>query len=166
MFIVVALPTTKQKKKKTAFLDESPLCPQGAPRPSKAKILFFIVVWPSLRQANDASMTQRALLLTQQRKWLREGMCVCVSHSTRVRALSPHICRKPLFHLPPLRSARLTLEEWTKGPTPTNSVSLRKLLAVLLRADLVLTKNPKWPYEAQLCGELMEGSCSKAAGGP
>ena len=52
-----------------------------------------------------------------------------------------------------------------KAPTPTRSVLLRKR-PVILKADFVLTKDLKWPYEGQFCGKLdREGSCSKAAGG-
>ena len=36
-----------------------------------------------------------------------------------------------------------------EAPTPTLSVLLRKP-PVLLRADFVLTKDPKWPYEGPL----------------
>ena len=47
--------------RKTAFLDDFPLCPQGAP-PQKAKMCFFIVVSPSLKKVishNDyASLAQ------------------------------------------------------------------------------------------------------------
>ena len=51
-----------------------------------------------------------------------------------------------------------------KAPTPTLSVLLRKR-PVVLRADFVLTKDPKWPYEGQFSGKIdREGSCSKAAG--
>ena len=59
-----------------------------------------------------------------------------------------------------------SLLEEGKRPAPTHPVLLRKR-RVLLRADFVLTKDPKWPYEGQFCGKLdREGSCSKAAGGP
>ena len=51
-----------------------------------------------------------------------------------------------------------------KAPTTTLSVLLRKR-PVLLRADFVLTKDPKWPYEGQFCGKVdREESCSKAVG--
>ena len=37
-----------------------------------------------------------------------------------------------------------------KAPTPTLSALLRKS-PLLLRADFVLIKDPKWPYEGQFC---------------
>ena len=38
---------------------------------------------------------------------------------------------------------------------------------VLLRADFVLTKDPRWPCEGQIGGKIdTEGSCGKAAWGP
>ena len=53
-----------------------------------------------------------------------------------------------------------------KALTPTLSVLLRKW-PVLLRADCVLTKDPKWPYEGQFCDKIDRGrSCGKATGGP
>ena len=53
-----------------------------------------------------------------------------------------------------------------KDPTPTPSILL-STLPVLLRADFVLTKDPKRPYEGEFCGKIdREGSCSRAAGGP
>ena len=53
-----------------------------------------------------------------------------------------------------------------KAPTPTLAILLRKQPA-LLRADFVVTKDPKWPYEGRFCGKIdREGSCSKAAGVP
>ena len=54
---------------------------------------------------------------------------------------------------------------WKRGkaPTPTLSILLRKR-PVLLRADVVLTKDAKWPYEGQFCGKIdRERSCSKAS---
>ena len=57
---------------------------------------------------------------------------------------------------------------WKRGRDPrphTFTLSLRKP-SVLLRADVVLTKDIKWPYEGQCCGKIdRKGSC-KADGGP
>ena len=67
--------------------------------------------------------------------------------------------------LVPLQDASFTniLEEGNRPPPPH---VLRKR-PVLLRADFVLTKDPKWPYEGQFCGKIdREGSCGKAAGVP
>ena len=59
------------------------------------------------------------------------------------------------------------IERGEKTPkTPKISAPLRKR-PVLLRADLVLTKDRKRPYYGHFCGKMhREGSCSKAAGGP
>ena len=47
-----------------------------------------------------------------------------------------------------------------------HTFSFTKKRPVLPRADFVLTKDPKWPYEEQFCGKKdREGSCNKAAGG-
>ena len=57
---------------------------------------------------------------------------------------------------------------WKRGrdPTPQISALLRKR-PVLLRANLVLTKDRKRPYYRHFCGKIhREASCSKAAGGP
>ena len=53
-----------------------------------------------------------------------------------------------------------------KTPTPKISALLRKR-PVLLRANVVLTKDRKRPYYGHFCGKMhREGSCSKAAGVP
>ena len=46
------------------------------------------------------------------------------------------------------------------NPTASHDLLLRKL-----RADFVLTKDPQWPYERQVCGKMhREGSRFKTAG--
>ena len=53
-----------------------------------------------------------------------------------------------------------------KAPAPQISALLRRR-PVLLRANVVLTKDRKRPYYGHFCGKMhREGSCSKAAGGP
>ena len=59
----------------------------------------------SLWQANDAPMTQRALILTQQTKWF-EGRHVCHLCDARVRTRLTHKCRVPPVPFPPLSGAR------------------------------------------------------------
>ena len=60
----------------------------------------------SLRQANDALTTQRALILTQQTKWF-EGRHVCHLCDARVRTRLPHKRRiTPRSVPPPLSGAQ------------------------------------------------------------
>ena len=56
----------------------------------------------SLWQTNDAPMTQRALILTQQTKWLK-GRHVCHPCDARARTRSPHKCRVPPRSVPPVK---------------------------------------------------------------
>ena len=57
-------------------------------------------------------------------------------------------------------------EREEKTPTPKISALLRKR-PVLLKTNVVLTKDQKRPYYRDFCGKVhTEGSCSKAAGGP
>ena len=56
--------------------------------------------------------------------------------------------------------------EGGKDPQPQD-FSLTKKRPVLLRANVVLTKDRKRAYYRHFCGKIhREGSCSKVAGGP
>ena len=53
-----------------------------------------------------------------------------------------------------------------RDPHPHN-LRLTEKWPVLLGADFVLAKDPKWPYEGQFGGKLgRDGAYSKAAEGP
>ena len=60
-------------------------------------------------------------------------------------------CLKPLCYLLS-SSTRKKFGRGEKTPTPTLSTLLRKRPG-LLRADVVLTKDPEWPDEGQLGGK-------------
>ena len=92
-------------RRKTAFWTIFLSAPKASP-PQKANILFLLSsrrLWVfSLWQANDAPMTQRALILTQQTKWF-EGRHVCHLCDARVRTRLPHKCRVPPVPFPPVK---------------------------------------------------------------
>ena len=61
---------------------------------------------------------------------------------------------------------KLLTKNW-RGKGHPHTFGFTEKRPVLLRADFVLTKDPKWPYKGQFRGKIdMEGSSSKAAGGP